>query len=327
MVLIKPPSPYIPWNNGNFGPQGHHPYFPTTGEDWGSIAQRDGRTDVWDLIRDNFQTSDPKEVNWYLQNFVGCTVSNDGKNFSFSSRDRVKMNDGRSRRGRIFTRTNLTKAPPRTPDNHDLTRKAILDAISMHSGTIFSIGFKMCNFDLYGSNYRVIRDYVKNRKVGVKYDASLPADGAEYDSHHDLFKFRSHSFATVSQVGHLVHEMTHAVCDDRSASQLTMRKSEAIAYVAQCLYVVKKGQTLVDTPKMKEIHESDSAEVRQKKYRKFAIGTEIAQKIKLGTREVHPSDTARMLWAMKNDGAGNGAARYNGINRKSHFPTIVIPFA
>jgi hypothetical protein len=320
MVLLKRPAVPISWNNGNFGPTGYFPYPVMTGDNWENVALRDGRTHVWDLIRDNFQTDDPMEVNWYLENFVGCTVSHDGKNYSFSSTDAVKMSDGTKRRGRIFTKNDLRAVPPPPPpDDHDQLRKAMLDAISMYSGTIFGIGFSMCDFDLYGSNYRVIRDYLKDRKVGVKYDSSLGSGNAEYDSHHDLFVFSSKSFLSITQVGHLVHEMTHAVCDDRHAGHLNKQQSEAIAYVAQCLFVVKQGRTMVDSPPMQPILPTDSDVQRRAKYRKFAIGTDIAQKIVASGRNVDKNDEARMLWAIKNDGEGTGSARYDGIDRTPYF--------
>lgn len=327
MVLLKPPAAPIPWNNGNFGPTGYFPYPVMTGDNWENIAIRDGRADVWDLIRDNFQTNDPKEVNWYLQNYVGCTVSKDGKNYSFSSTDAVKMTDGTSRRGRVFTKKDLRAVPPPPPpDDHDQLRAGMLQAISRNDGIIFSLGFSMYGFDLYGSNYRVIRDYLKDRKVGCKYDGSVADSDAEYDSHHDLFVFGRKSFTSISQVGHLVHELTHAVCDDRSAGFLNKRQSEAIAYVAQCLYVVKHGYPLEDDPKMEEILPSDSKEQRQDKYRKFGVGSEVAAKINAGVRRVSEADENRMLWAMKNDGEGTGMANYNGINRTYYFPGTVVPY-
>lgn len=72
------------------GPSGGHKYRVATDKDgkswdnWGSVATKDGWGDPWGLIEFNFQTRDPKEVNWYLYHFVGCRVSNDGnKNLSF----------------------------------------------------------------------------------------------------------------------------------------------------------------------------------------------------------------------------------------------------
>jgi hypothetical protein len=318
MVLLKPPAAPISWNNGNFGPKGYYPYFVKTGDNWENIATRDGRTFVWDLIRDNFKTDDPEEVNWYLQNFVGCTVSKDGKNYSFDSTDAVKMSDGTKRRGRIFTKIDLQATSPPPPDDHDQLRQGMLAAISRYHGVIFSLNFSMYGFDIWGSNYEVIRDYLKTRKVGCMFDSTLTTKTAEYDSHHDLFKFHTKTFSTLSQVGHLVHEMTHAVCDERCASHLTKHKSEAIAYVAQCLFMVKHGKTLEDDPLMEPLLPSDTKEQRQRKYRKFAVGSEIAKHI-LICKTVSESDEAQMLWAMKNGHEETGMAKYNGIDRTPQF--------
>lgn len=320
MVFMKPPAAPIPWNNGNFGPKGYYPYLVKTNDNWENIATRDGRTFVWDLIRDNFQTDDPEEVNWYLQHYVGCTVSKDGgKNYSFDTSDAVLLSDGTKRRGRIFTKTDLQATSPPPPDDHDQLRKGMIGAISSNSGTIFSLSFSMYGFDLLGTYFRDIHEYLKTRKVGVKYDPFVGTGKAEYDSVNDLFVFATKTFSNELEVAHLVHEMTHAVCDDHSASFLTKQKSEAIAYVAQCLFIVKRGGTMVDKPPMKPIGPYDTAEQRQEKYRKFAIGTEIAQNIKSFGRVVSASDESRMLWAMKNDHEGTGMANYNGIERRLQF--------
>ncbi len=325
MVLMKAPAAPISWNNGNFGPKGYYPYFVKTGDNWENVAIRDGRTYVWDLIRDNFQTDDPLEVNWYLQNFVGCTVSKDGKNYSFDSSDAVKMSDGTKRRGRIFTKTDLNSTTPLPIDDHDQLRKGMLSAINGNSATIFNLSFSMYGFEVYGANFREIRDYLQHRKVGVKFDCSVGSGNAEYDSVNDLFVFGTKTFNNDLQIAHLVHEMTHAICDDKSAGHLTKQKSEAIAYVAQCLFIVKRGGTMVDSPPMQPILNSDTPAQRQQKYRKFAIGTEIANRIKSSGRIVSASDEARMLWAMKNAGEGTSLANYNGIDRTPHFPGTVVP--
>jgi hypothetical protein len=49
------------------------------------VANKDGWSDPMDLIEYNFKTRNPKEVNWYLRNFVGCKyATQDGKNHVFS---------------------------------------------------------------------------------------------------------------------------------------------------------------------------------------------------------------------------------------------------
>jgi hypothetical protein len=54
---------------------------------WESIANRYG-IKVWDLIMFNFQCRNPEEVNWCMQEFLRCTKSYDGWNFSFDPSDK-----------------------------------------------------------------------------------------------------------------------------------------------------------------------------------------------------------------------------------------------
>ncbi|MBM3761742.1 MAG: hypothetical protein FJW36_16030 [Acidobacteria bacterium] len=59
-----------------------------TGDSFVSMAAKYGFADPWDIIQYNYGTKDPEEVNWYLQELVGCTKSKDGINYSFDSSDR-----------------------------------------------------------------------------------------------------------------------------------------------------------------------------------------------------------------------------------------------
>jgi hypothetical protein len=67
-------------------PQDGIPHRVQDGDNWWSIAQRYGYSDPWTIISYNFRTRDPREVNWYLREYVGCNVKTpDGKNWRFSS--------------------------------------------------------------------------------------------------------------------------------------------------------------------------------------------------------------------------------------------------
>jgi hypothetical protein len=113
---IKKPN----WNDGHFGPPGSFFYRVKDGEHWGSVAQRDGWSNPWDFIKYNFpDVTDPREVNWFLKNYVGCNVKKDGKNYSFSNSAKY---------GFVFTRHNLqpsmqrqapVPAPPISPESDD----------------------------------------------------------------------------------------------------------------------------------------------------------------------------------------------------------------
>jgi LysM repeat protein len=73
----KPPAKEAP-----FPPAGGIGYKVKDGETWGSVANMFG-LDVKKLIRFNFQTDDPGEVNWYLRVKVGCHL-HDAINWKFS---------------------------------------------------------------------------------------------------------------------------------------------------------------------------------------------------------------------------------------------------
>ena len=77
------PSPRVPANSD--------PYNVTDQDDWFSVARR-CNMDVWALIRFNYPTLPASnsqaalEVNWYLENYVGCKkLTADKKNYCFSS--------------------------------------------------------------------------------------------------------------------------------------------------------------------------------------------------------------------------------------------------
>jgi hypothetical protein len=67
-------------------------------ENFATIA-KDNAVEAADLIFYNFRTKIPKEVNWYLANYVGCTVrSKDNNNYSFEN----VVHDPAKNRGVIF---------------------------------------------------------------------------------------------------------------------------------------------------------------------------------------------------------------------------------
>lgn len=69
----------------NYFPPGGLPYRIRDGDSWNTVARLFG-IDVDALVRFNFNTNVPEEVNWYLRRNVGCRVPTaDGNNWRFSS--------------------------------------------------------------------------------------------------------------------------------------------------------------------------------------------------------------------------------------------------
>ena len=75
------PKKLIPSNY--WPPPGIKHYFQT-GERWESVAAKYG-IPVKNLIHHNFKTTQPEEVNWYLNKLIGCTYSTDGRNYAFKT--------------------------------------------------------------------------------------------------------------------------------------------------------------------------------------------------------------------------------------------------
>lgn len=88
MPLMNAPASRAPWpplpQNDSAG---RYPEpFPVSQdpkESFWTIAEKAG-VDAKDLIRYNFLTNKPEEINWYLKNYVGCVnATADGKNYTF----------------------------------------------------------------------------------------------------------------------------------------------------------------------------------------------------------------------------------------------------
>ncbi|QDT55991.1 hypothetical protein Pan44_40400 [Caulifigura coniformis] len=304
-MLVKTPARLIPFNNGNFGPSGSHLYYVKDGDNWGSVATRDGWANAKDFVEFNFQTRDPEEVNWYLQNFVGCTVSKDGKNYSFSSSDAVRMTDGSSQRGHIFTKNDIVTGPPVPLDDNDVARESVLKVLG-ETGTLSRIRFEMFTFHIDGPSYGRMKKYVEKRSIRVRHNSSLAADG-RYDWESDTLNLGFTTAATVDRRSLIVHELTHAIMDERAASWLTRKRSEAIAFAAQCIYASELGYTLYNAIPGIPATGDD---------RKFEVGEKIAAAVARGTHKVPTSLENEMIEALKGDshyGHYSGNTFYNGI--------------
>jgi hypothetical protein len=88
MVNISVPARPIQ-KRGLWPPANSKEYKVLNSDDWWKVAKK-FNIDVWALIEFNFQTRVPEEVNWYLQELVGCRHSKDGKNYAFLGADPSK---------------------------------------------------------------------------------------------------------------------------------------------------------------------------------------------------------------------------------------------
>jgi hypothetical protein len=84
MALMRIPAHPVP---KDYIPPNSVPHKVKTGENWGVVAAKYGKT-YEELVWANFKTLEPREINWYLHNNVGCKkVTRDGYNYMFSDND------------------------------------------------------------------------------------------------------------------------------------------------------------------------------------------------------------------------------------------------
>jgi hypothetical protein len=200
-------------------------------DNWGTLAALAGRTDPWDIIRFNFDTTDPHEVNWYLSNWVGCNVASaDGKNWRFGTTQiGKKLLIYIPRPGWYPTGT--------SPDS------AAVQAVMkiLHSVQCMKIGFDLDGMRILPGELGVVVNNLIINNLGVRVVPQLrssvqyrafPRDGLPAD----IFAVRAAEFPTLLAQSLLVHEAVHALDDIQK--RLTPRaKREAKAFIAQLLFI------------------------------------------------------------------------------------------
>jgi hypothetical protein len=88
MVNVTPPLHPV-HKQGLWPPKTGREYTVLDTDDWWKIAARE-HIDPWDLIKFNFATHVPEEVNYYLHELVGCRHTKDGRNYTFAGADPSK---------------------------------------------------------------------------------------------------------------------------------------------------------------------------------------------------------------------------------------------
>jgi len=217
MILVRKPK----FELKDFPPKGHRLAHTVRSEEenWSSVARDYGfPDDPWAIIIYNFNTREPREVNWYLKELVGCERTTDGKNYSFSIGSTIYI-------------------PPEgwKPDYDELLRRAILTTLAMPHIQRIRLSIKGHNVNV--SSYLRVANQVIDRAIRVRYDPRLKRSAKDfYDPVKNLFRFGWYYAPDVERQATIVHEATHAALDGASASDLVRRESEAAAYIAQSMF-------------------------------------------------------------------------------------------
>lgn len=186
-----------------------------------SIARDYGIADPWHLIEYNFNTRNPREVNYYLKFYVGCTESNDGKNYSFRDWDSP---------GEIHI-------PPSnwTPSKQERMKRMVTSALANYPAN--RISFHRSGRSISSRSLATVANLVIDGEIGIVHDSSIALGSAEYDSDLDNFHFNFETAESSTRKALIVHEAVHAYLDYMSDGTILVGESEALAYVAQCVYM------------------------------------------------------------------------------------------
>ncbi len=179
-----------------------------TGDNWWSVGKIYGFSDPWDMIGFNYNTRDPEEVNWYLQELVGCTRSSDGKNYSFDSSDRF---------GIIYIPQpgfKFTKPVPQDNDRERILSYAV-DAL------------KHCQAPFVQPS---MLDKIARQHVFCVGDPNLPVM-AEYDYVNILYCRKPQDLSRPGTVDHywLLKEVCHLAYGAHGLKQPFTARTEAVA--------------------------------------------------------------------------------------------------
>jgi len=230
---IRPPARPV---GKSYVPAGGVQYPVKTGDSWATLAQPI-KMSPWDLIRYNYPglpadvQAASREVNWYLQEYVGCTkVTSNGRNYEFSTGDAP---------GKIWLPGGAIPLPPPapTPSPDEVARKQVLAAL--RDPAVGRMSFGVGRVFIIAYDYERVAKAIESGIITVHVDSRLPAHMAEYWSGRGPTALdKANSFAVPpggSDVSLLIHEATHAIFDIQNRASYTA-ESEGVAYVAQALF-------------------------------------------------------------------------------------------
>lgn len=220
-----------------------------TGQNWWTLQKQYNLPDVWDLIRFNFGTNQPAEINWCLKHLVGCTLMTaDKKNYRFSSA---------ATPGIIYVPTmtwdrgqaggNTSPAPP--PMDGNLPPPTESDGLCLEAVRIAlkSPAVMRMDFDLPGtgrhfnsSSLRKVATHLAmphdaHGRIEVRHNSDL-GRGAKYFIGDNLMQLGFAGSGSYDDYALILHEWVHAAMDLENW-EIQDRFAEAAAYVAQMIYL------------------------------------------------------------------------------------------
>ena len=146
----------------------------------------------------NFQCRNPEEVNWCMQEFLGCTKSNDGKNFSFDPSDKNPL---------IFIPPTGYEAF--TPD--DVAARALVTSV-LKRPELQQIDIRLRGLTVDANLFKTVLHHVETNTILCSGNSFALPTGvrARWLSLENMFVVRDPAVRTLSNEELVVHEAVHA---------------------------------------------------------------------------------------------------------------------
>jgi hypothetical protein len=188
----------------------------------------------WDLIRYNYPNlptdlkEAAREVNWYLQEYVGCTrLTPDSRNYVFAG----------ANPGEVW----IPNAPSATPLTRDqIARNTVLSVL--REPVVSMMDFGVGRVFVPATHYEWVARAIERNYITVREDPKLTGSALYFWGANRIDLPAYGVRPTIGQRALIIHECTHAIVDLRKLTT-QVDETEGLAYVAQALYANLQGQT------------------------------------------------------------------------------------
>lgn len=212
-------------------------------DNWWKLGASHGRDNPWDIIIFNFQTEDPREVNWYLREYIGCKHTK-GSNYIFFDADPGEVH-----------MPPPTWIPPKTfrkgSSRTDYNKKIgdrVASMIRRNANSFPTI--KMGKFKLNSSHMIDVAKAIEKGKILCLVRPGIGLSGAiaayELGSNVMLFSKEPNAGA-MDDIASVVHEAAHASFDIRKAGEVHVSSMEIIAHAVEYCMRAKRFRSRVKT--------------------------------------------------------------------------------
>lgn len=194
-----------------------------------SLANACDRKNPWDIIIYNFNTEEPKEVNWYLHHAVGCWTSSDSRNFAF---DYARTAD--SKDGLIYIPSPGWKPDPKFKKGSGaggFVHAMVADVYTIMMRIARSIPrIQFGNTQVGPASFEELARLVNTREIAIEVEPSLGPRAKYTDKKITLRK--APSIRRYSDYGTLANEGTHAITH-RQSRKVEIFKNETTSSLTQ----------------------------------------------------------------------------------------------